>query len=177
MKRLGLFRHAKSDWSDSDRRDFDRGLNTRGKMAAALMGKHISAHGIPWQRTIASPAARVRQTLDEAAKAAGNYPPVEWEDRVYLADVPVLMDILRHNDDKFANVILCGHNPGLEQLLRELSGQNLTNPHFARIASKFPTACFAVIELDITQWHELMPGCGRLVHVALPRELDSDQYP
>ncbi|MEG3598644.1 MAG: histidine phosphatase family protein, partial [Pseudomonadota bacterium] len=30
MKILGLLRHAKSDWGQSDKRDFDRGLNDRG---------------------------------------------------------------------------------------------------------------------------------------------------
>ena len=32
MKHLGLFRHAKSDWGDRDQRDFDRGLNERGRV-------------------------------------------------------------------------------------------------------------------------------------------------
>lgn len=31
MKRLILFRHAKSDWDDPVARDFDRPLNSRGK--------------------------------------------------------------------------------------------------------------------------------------------------
>ena len=41
MKILGLLRHAKSDWDDTAQRDFDRGLNARGKKGAELIGKHI----------------------------------------------------------------------------------------------------------------------------------------
>ena len=177
MKRLGLFRHAKSDWSDIDLRDFDRELNARGRKAARLMGQHIAEHGIIWQRAIASPATRVRQTIELAATTAGHCPPVEWEDRAYLADAALLMTVLRDTDDRLDNVVLCAHNPGLEELLHELAGQDTANPLLARIANKFPTACFAVIELDIRQWHDLAPGCGRLVHVALPRELDSSLGP
>jgi len=172
MKRLGLFRHAKSDWSDSDLRDFDRGLNARGRKAAAAMGQHIATHGICWQHAIASPASRVRQTIDGAARAAGTCPPVVWEERAYLANAALLMEILRQVGEQSENVILCGHSPGLEHLLHELAGQDQANPLLARIKHKFPTACFAVIELDIEEWHELAPGCGKLVHVALPREID-----
>ena len=35
MKLLGLLRHAKSDWDDLGLRDFDRGLNDRGRKGAA----------------------------------------------------------------------------------------------------------------------------------------------
>ncbi|TAD81775.1 MAG: histidine phosphatase family protein, partial [Sphingomonadales bacterium] len=36
MKILGLLRHAKSDWDDTNQRDFDRGLNARGRKGATL---------------------------------------------------------------------------------------------------------------------------------------------
>ena len=58
MKILGLFRHAKSDWDDMAKRDFDRGLNNRGLKGAALMGNHIRQHGLKWDKLIASPAER-----------------------------------------------------------------------------------------------------------------------
>ena len=59
MKTLGLFRHAKSDWTDARARDFDRPLNERGTRGARLMGQHIKAAGYPFARVIASPAVRV----------------------------------------------------------------------------------------------------------------------
>ena len=59
MKTLGLLRHAKSDWSDADKRDFDRGLNARGRKGAALMGAHVRAHPVNWGLLLASPAERV----------------------------------------------------------------------------------------------------------------------
>ncbi len=59
MKILGLFRHAKSDWDDAAKRDFDRGLNDRGRKGAALMGDHIRSHDMAWDAVVASPAVRV----------------------------------------------------------------------------------------------------------------------
>ena len=58
MKRLGLLRHAKSDWDDIGQRDFDRGLNDRGRKGARLIGEHIAAHGVPFDLVLASPAER-----------------------------------------------------------------------------------------------------------------------
>lgn len=177
MKRLGMFRHAKSDWSDADVRDFDRGLNEKGRKGAALMGGHIREYGVRWQRTIASPAARVRQTIDAAAQAAGGSPPIQWEERAYLASSALLMDILHELDDGLEDVMLCAHSPGLEILLLQLAGQEADNPLLDIVRDKYPTAAFAVIELDIDKWADLGPGCGRLVHLVRPRDLDPELGP
>ena len=64
MKRLGLLRHAKSDMDDAALRDFDRGLNDRGRRGAALIGRYIAELGIGWDVAIASPATRVKRTLE-----------------------------------------------------------------------------------------------------------------
>ena len=37
---------------------------------------------------------------------------------------------------------------------------------------KFPTAAYAVLELDIAQWADVDEGRGRLVHFVRPRDLD-----
>ncbi len=48
MKKLYLIRHAKSDWSDASKDDFERGLNTRGGKAiltAQGLSKNIAYKG------------------------------------------------------------------------------------------------------------------------------------
>ena len=79
MKTLGLFRHAKSDWTDARARDFDRPLNERGQRGARLMGQHIKAAGYLFARVIASPAVRVAETIELAGEAWGRTFAVEWE--------------------------------------------------------------------------------------------------
>jgi len=172
MKLLGLFRHAKSDWHDATARDFDRPLNERGRKGAALMGRHIDAHGIKWQRVIASPAVRAAQTIELAAEAAGRTVPVEWDRRIYLASSATLTDLLREIAEPCRSVLLVGHNPGLEDLIFDLVPDDGSSPLRELVEEKFPTATYAVLELDIARWAELADGCARMVHMMRPRDLD-----
>lgn len=177
MKLLGLFRHAKSDWNDARLRDFDRPLNERGRKGAALMGVHIRDYGTRWSRVIASPAARVTQTIEIAGDAAGESPPVIWDRRVYLASSVILMELLREQEGDPPSIIMVGHNPGLEDLIFDLVPDDGSSPLREIVEVKFPTAAFAVMELDIDRWQDIREGCARLVHLMRPRDIDSELGP
>jgi phosphohistidine phosphatase len=177
MKKLGLYRHAKSDWHDARARDFDRPLNKRGRRAAALMGKHIREHGIAWGRIIASPAVRCAETFELGSVAIGQTYPAEWDRRIYLASSATLEDLLREQDDSCASVMMIGHNPGLEDLIFDLVPDDGSSPLREMVEEKFPTAAFAVIELDIARWADLAWNCGKLVHMMRPRDLDPELGP
>ena len=168
MKTLGLLRHAKSDWDDVALRDFDRGLNDRGRRGAALIGAHIREYGTAWDVAIASPAERVRLTLDAARLEA----PVRFEEAVYLADRATLFGLLRSIEDSADTAMIVGHNPGLQELIFDLVAPEHENRLFADAAEKYPTATFAVLELAIERWADCAPGCGTLVHLTRPRDLD-----
>ena len=168
MKTLGLLRHAKSDWDDMSLRDFDRGLNERGRRGAAVMGGHIREHGMAWDLVLASPAERVRRTLDASRLQL----PVRWDEHIYLADSDALIELLRGIDDDPAAVLVAGHNPGLQALVCDLVAPERENALFQAVAEKFPTAAFAVLELAIERWTDCAPGCATLVHLARPRDLD-----
>jgi phosphohistidine phosphatase len=173
MKTLGLFRHAKSDWNDARLRDFDRPLNKRGRSGAALMGLHIRDHGVKWRRVLASPAVRVTQTIELAAEAAGQTPPLNWDRRIYLASSPTLMELLREQEGDPETVMMVGHNPGLEDLIFDLVPDDGSSPLRDVVEDKFPTAAFAVLELQIDTWRDIADGCARLVHLMRPRDLDA----
>ncbi|MFC0204886.1 SixA phosphatase family protein [Novosphingobium soli] len=177
MKTLGIFRHAKSDWNDARLRDFDRPLNTRGRVGAAVMGKHIREHAVGWKRILASPAVRVTQTIEIAGEAAGETPPITWDRRIYLASSAALMDVLREQDGAPRSILLVGHNPGLEDLIFDLVPGNGENPLRDIVEDKFPTASYAVIALDIEDWSDLRAGIGRLEHLVRPRDLDPSLGP
>lgn len=172
MKLLGLFRHAKSDWHDPRARDFDRPLNARGRKGAALMGRHIRDHGIVWDHLIASPAVRCVETVEIAAEAAGRPLAVNWDRRIYLASSATLADLLREQDDAVATTLMVGHNPGLEDLIFDLVPDDGSSPLRDVVEIKFPTAAYAVLELDIARWADLADNCARLVHLIRPRDLD-----
>ena len=172
MKILGLLRHAKSDWDDAGTRDFDRGLNDRGRRGAALIGRHIAAQGLAWDAVIASPAARVKATLE----AAGLGDP-QFDERAYLADAETLIGVLRNVDGDPASVLLVGHNPGLQELIFRLVDPEQEDALFAQAMDKLPTAAFAVIELPIASWTALHVGNGKLVSLTRPRDLDPELGP
>ena len=172
MKLLGLFRHAKSDWQDPRARDFDRPLNARGREGAAVMGRHIRDHGLRWDRIISSPAIRCAETIEIACQAAGRPVAVQWDRRIYLASSATLLDLLRAQDDSATAVLMVGHNPGLEDLIFDLVPDDGTSPLRDVVEIKFPTASYAVLELDTASWADLKERTGRLVHLTRPRDLD-----
>jgi phosphohistidine phosphatase len=172
VKRLGLLRHAKSDWDDIGQRDFDRGLNERGRRGARLIGEHIAAQDVRFDLVVASPAERVKATLVEAMPDA----EVCWDQRIYLADVETLIEVLQGCGDADA-VLMAGHNPGMQDVLLKLIPPANENALFDEAAVKFPTASFALLELDLSDWSQLGQPCAKLVHFARPRDLDPNLGP
>ena len=166
MKVLGLLRHAKSDWYDMALRDFDRGLNGRGRRGAAAIGAHMREAGLEWDRVIASPAERVRATISASVLS----PAPRCDERLYLADAATLMAVLREAEGD--RVLLVGHNPGLQEMVFRLVAPEHENDLFEAASEKFPTATLAVLELDIEHWGDISAGCGKLTHFARPRDLD-----
>ena len=172
MKQLGLYRHAKSGWADPRARDFDRPLSERGQLGAAAMGKHIQAYGARWERIIASPAVRCAETIELGYQAIGQTYSVNWDRRIYLASSATLLDLLRELEGDPASLLMVGHNPGLEDLIFDLVPDDGKCPLRDIVEDKFPTAAFAVLELDVGAWADTEPGCGRLIHLTRPRDLD-----
>jgi phosphohistidine phosphatase len=64
MKTLLLMRHAKSSWKHPDLPDQDRPLNKRGEKDAPRMGKYLKEKELVPQVILASPAKRIKQTVD-----------------------------------------------------------------------------------------------------------------
>ncbi|MEM8724133.1 MAG: histidine phosphatase family protein [Pseudomonadota bacterium] len=173
MKILGLLRHAKSDWDDTAQRDFDRGLNDRGRKGAALIGEHIAEHGTKWGVLIASPAVRVQATLEVALP---DMAPV-YDKRLYLASSDTIIETIESHGGDHDTVLISGHNPGLQDLLLDLVSPSHENDLFREATVKFPTATFAVLECKIDDWSELRKYVAKLVHLARPRDLDPELGP
>lgn len=172
MKILGLLRHAKSDWDDTNQRDFDRGLNARGRKGAGLIGDHIRDHGVVWDKLIASPAVRVKLTLEGALP---EMTPI-YDQRLYLASFDTIVETIEAHAgsgaDEATAILISGHNPGLQDVLLELVAPGKENALFREAVVKFPTAAYAVLECEIAHWSELKRYCAELAHFARPRDLD-----
>jgi phosphohistidine phosphatase len=172
MKRLAILRHAKSDWGDPGIDDFNRPLNERGWKSARRIGKEMKHRRMTLDLGLASPAARARETIDGVIETYGEPKfPIRFEPRMYGASVEILVELIRGIPADVEAALMVGHNPGLERLVAELTGDDRKGLR-DRVAGKFPTAAMAVIELPAASWAEVEPGEGQVVELLLPRELD-----
>ena len=171
MKRLAVLRHAKSSWDQPDLEDFDRPLNERGWKAARKIGSALATRGFDFDRIVASTAVRVRETLDGVREKFALSAPIQFDSRIYLADVEQLLKIVRELPETVHRPLLVGHNPGLEQQLALLAIKD--GDHFIqRVAHNFPTGAFALVDLPQDRWNRIEPGSGRIIELILPKELD-----
>jgi phosphohistidine phosphatase len=171
MKRLTVLRHAKSSW-DLPLDDFDRPLNERGWKAARRMGRELKHRKMTFDFAIASPAARVRETLAGMSETYGNFAfPVRFDGRIYMASSEGLLELVRELPEEAESALLVGHNPGLERVIVVLTANDKDGLR-DRISEKYPTAALAVVELPAKQWSEIEPGTGKVAELILPKELD-----
>lgn len=162
MKTLLLMRHAKSSWKHPDLPDQDRPLNKRGEKDAPHMGKFLKEKELIPQVILASPAKRVKQTVDGMLEKMHFKGKVDYVESLYLAEPAAYLSTLQSVNDKFDRVLIVGHNPGLEGLLQILSGQ----------VESLPTASIAQIVLPINSWSDIKEGThGELSARVKPRDL------
>ncbi len=161
MKTLLLLRHAKSSWSDPALRDFYRPLNKRGLKAAPLIGRFMRKRKLRPDLILSSPANRARQTTELVVEAAGLETEPRFNESLYEASAVQLLEIVSQVGDDAGEVMLVGHNPGLEDLLVSLTGE----------ARRMPTAALARISLDIERWSEVRETGGQLEWLVKPKEL------
>jgi phosphohistidine phosphatase len=172
MKTLTLVRHAKSGWNDPVSRDFDRPLNAKGRRAAQRIGAYLRDEHLAVDHIVASPAIRVVETLEQMAEGAGETIAPAWDKRIYLASAVSLLDVIQESDDNYDNLLLAGHNPGLEDLVLMLVPDNAGDAVREQVEEKFPTASIARINFPVDRWEDVRPNSGDIALFVRPRDLD-----
>jgi phosphohistidine phosphatase len=164
MKTLLLLRHAKSSWDDASLKDFDRPLNERGSRAAPLVGRFMREQGVAPDLVLCSPARRTRETVALVAQAAHWDAPVRFDERIYEASVERLVEVISQIEEKANKALVIGHNPGMEELIFHLTGEE----------KRVPTAALAQVALDVEKWGKIHQGCGTLDWLVKPKQLEDD---
>jgi phosphohistidine phosphatase len=171
MKTLTLLRHAKSGWDDKVARDVDRPLNGKGMRAAATVGRHWRSLGLHFDHVVASPARRVQETIAHLESGYGaQLAPVE-DRRIYLASAVTLLDVIHDLPESAADVLLVGHNPGLEDLVLLLVPGGEADDLRDTVEEKFPTASTAEMTFD-GSWAQVAANGATLTRFIRPRDLD-----
>ena len=113
------------------------------------MGKRITDAGIRPSLIVCSPAVRAWTTAKAIADAIGY--PIEFlqrENKLYLASLGDLLDVVAAQESGFNSLMLIGHNPGLTTFANYLS---------PGVTDNVPTAGVVSISFDRDDWnlHEL----------------------
>ena len=177
MKTLTIFRHAKSGWDSPVSRDFDRPINERGVRGSRLMGEKARALGLEFDHIVSSPAVRCTETLDGFWEGYGRILHPNWDRRIYLASGATLLDVVHDLPDGDARVLMCGHNPGVEDLAMMLVPDAKSDDLREALEEKFPTATLAEIALDVARWADVKELGGKLTRFVRPRDLDPELGP
>jgi phosphohistidine phosphatase len=165
---LLILRHAKSDWNDETLTDFERPLSKRGKKDAPRIGSWLYREGLLPNLIISSPAQRARATTLKVCKGLEyKKKQILWEPTLYEASLNDLLDVLSRCPETAPIVLLVGHNPGLECLLRHLTANEIDEPIDGNL---LPTATLARLELT-TDWKNLKYGCATLLSIIRPKQL------
>jgi phosphohistidine phosphatase len=148
MKSLLLLRHAKSVNLDPASSDFDRTLTDEGRRTVELVGGYMSSHQLYPDVVMSSPAVRARETTEIVFRSFNKRIDVRYDQRIYEGTVKNLLDVIHDVEKKTEQILLVGHNPGLEELLRLLSGS----------AHPMGTASLAKLSADISEWIQCESG-------------------
>ncbi len=166
-RELLILRHAKSDWDRPNLADFARPLAKRGRRDAPRVGAWLYREGLVPDIIISSPAERARATTLHICKRLDyKKKNVVWDAAVYEGSLNALLDVLARCPAA-ATVLLVGHNPGLEELIRYLADGDVDEPADGKL---LPTAATARLEMP-DNWQQLDAGCAVLLSVTRPKNL------
>jgi phosphohistidine phosphatase len=167
-RELLVLRHAKSAWDSDAPSDYERPLSGRGVRDAPRLGRWLAEHGLVPDAVLCSPARRARETGRAACEAAGvEGAPIVFDDRIYGATVGELVRVLGDARPAARRVLLVGHNPGFEELVRWLAAEPVPVPANGKLMPTCALAWFALPE----DWEHLEPGQGVLRSIIRPKEL------
>lgn len=166
LRRLVVLRHAKSAWPGGVD-DHRRPLAPRGLRDAPAAGRALAAGSLP-DLALCSTAVRARRTWELVSAEWATPPPVRYDRRLYAADVADLLEVVHEVPADVRTLLLVGHNPGLEELVRALAADGLDDT-LDRVREKFPTSAIAVLTWRGTDWPALTPGVALLTSFTVPR--------
>lgn len=168
VRELLVLRHAKSSWDTGVPTDFERPLSGRGKRDAPRVGAWLAARGLVPDIVVSSPARRARQTARRVARALDLDPGgITFDERVYDAATDNLVRVLADVPADAQRVLLVGHNPGMENLVRWMASDPPETPPNDKL---LPTGALARLRVA-SAWGDLSPRIEHLVEIVRPKEI------
>lgn len=163
MKTLLVLRHGKSSWDQPGIADHDRPLKNRGERDAPRIGRLIRGERLVPDLIVTSTALRARRTAEVVAAHCDYRSSIVENADLYPGSSRDYTAALKEVDDAHERIMIVAHNPGLEELVQDLTGRS----------ERLPTAALVWISLPVTRWSDIQRDTSAtLERLWRPKELD-----
>jgi phosphohistidine phosphatase len=168
MRRLILLRHSKAV-PHTGRDDHGRALTEGGREDAERIGQFLARKGLIPDLVVYSSAERTRETAKIVAENWGRRVKNISENGLYEATRDAILARVQGLPDRAGAVMIVGHNPGIAEIANIFAGSGAEDDRL-RMAGKFPTSAFAVIDFPVQKWADAAPRKGRLERFTAPSD-------
>ncbi len=114
---------------------------------------------------LCSTSARTRETAALVFTERTASPAIEFREDLYHAAPQQIVEILSQVAESIQSVMVIGHNPGFEEFVTQLTGEEI----------HFPTAGLAYVALELDHWNSFDARTrGQLLQMWRPKDFDPD---
>ena len=157
-KKLILIRHAKSYWGKKGRSfytgdDHERPLNDRGYKNAKSMYNYFNENKINADFIFSSSARRALETMFYFKNKNITKSGYKICKDLYTFNYNELAEFIKNIDNKYKNVIIISHNPGIQDFCLKYTNNKVNDKNLIQLKSKFPTCAVAVLLSNETDWN------------------------
>lgn len=161
-RQLIVMRHAKSSWASEDLTDHERPLSDRGLRDTPRVAGRLTELGWHPQYILSSSARRTRQTARLLLSQWEAGIEATFLDSLYLAGSGELCAAMADLSEEIESLVVLGHNPGWEGVVRKLTGVDVT----------MKTCTAALLRGSCEVWGDAFEATWELEEVVYPRELE-----
>lgn len=166
-RELLILRHAKSAWDGGAESDFDRPLDKQGILSCHVVARKLMDEKLLPDLVLSSSAVRATQTVLRIAKQARiSMSQIKWNPNLYSSSTDIWLKSLQDAPAQTQRILICGHNPELEQLLELLCVQPAPPKDDGKVLSSASLAHLRVL----VPWSEVGEKCATLVSISRPND-------
>jgi len=161
MKTLYLIKHAKSNWSIPDTRDFERPISKSGAKDVNTISSYLMIQEILPDIMLSSCALRAQETTDLLADKIDFQGKKIFLEELYNTTAEDIQAIIMAQDDAYNSIFLIAHNPHISELINLV-----TDEHF----SKMPSMGLVALNFEIDEWSEIETKKGKIDFFIFPKQ-------
>ena len=161
MKKIIIIRHSKSSWKELSLGDFHRSLNNRGKTDGPIMANYLSSRISKISLLHCSSSIRTTETSKFFIEMI-KFDKIQYDESLYHCSSSSILKIIMSYAEKFSSAMIIAHNPGLTNLINEVTRITLDN---------LPTTGLAEINFNCDLWSDISFKNSDLIDLKFPKQL------